>query len=110
MIARCSVNDPLHTNMHPSIFARSTHADNGHYFRRSFSTLKLLQHRLQVVCDLERRLGFALDFIYRDTIRNLNKRQTLCKINIKHTLWPSVSNLMHFSSSLFIEREGGEGS
>jgi hypothetical protein len=51
-----------------------------------FLTLHLLQHRLDLIRDLERRLSLALDLVNRNTIRQLDQRQPISEVDIKNTL------------------------
>lgn len=45
-----------------------------------------LQHWLQILSDMERRLGLGLDLLNGDTVRNLSQRQTRGEVNIEDTL------------------------
>lgn len=45
-----------------------------------------LQHRLEVIRHLERCLRLRLDLVHRNTIRNLDKGQTVGEVDIKDTL------------------------
>ena len=51
----------------------------------------LLQHRLQVVSDLEGSFGLFLNLVDGDAVGNLHKREALGKVYIKDALQESVS-------------------
>jgi len=45
-----------------------------------------LQHRLDLIGNLERSAGLRLDFIYRHTVGKFDEGETLSKVNIEHAL------------------------
>ena len=62
-----------------------------------------LQHRLQVVGDLERRTGLGLDLLNRNTIGELDEGQALGRFDVKYALqykesvfWLSYTHILTF--------------
>lgn len=58
-------------------------SSNGHLQTRTEVASK---HWLDIIYDVERRLGLCFDFVDGDTVSELNEGQTTAKVNIKNAL------------------------
>lgn len=52
-----------------------------------------LQHGLKILGHGERRFRLALDLIDRNTVRNLDEGQPVCKVDVEHSL--KIHNVSH---------------
>ena len=48
------------------------------------------KHWLDIICDVERRLGLCFDLVNGDTLSELNECQTAVEVNIKDALETSA--------------------
>jgi hypothetical protein len=46
----------------------------------------LLKHGLEILSDVERRLGLGLDLLHSDAVGNLDEGEAVGEVNIEHTL------------------------
>lgn len=58
-------------------------------YRRLFTTPTAFpnsEHGLQIISDMERRLGLALDLIHSNAVRNFDEGEAMGEVDIKYAL------------------------